>query len=140
MKSMQHLAFLFLSFVITSAWAEKKEMPQSLDGSTRVDAEEIFELAEELDDLVIIDSRKPSDHAKGHIETSINLTDTKTNAESLAKLLSSKSTNVVFYCNGPKCSRSYAASKNAIELGYSNVYWFRGGWAEWLDKGFPVAK
>ncbi|WP_297528874.1 rhodanese-like domain-containing protein [Thiohalobacter sp.] len=114
--------------------------PENIEGTTRITAEELIELASSKPDLVIIDARKASDHEKGHIEGSIGLPDTETNEASLAAHIPSKDTPVVFYCNGVKCGRSVKSAKMAVALGYSDVYWFRGGWAEWTDKGYPVAK
>ncbi|WP_455366992.1 rhodanese-like domain-containing protein, partial [Kaarinaea lacus] len=74
----------------------------------------------------------------GWIEGSVGLPDYDTSAESLAKHIPSKSTPVLFYCNGVKCGRSVNSSKVAIEAGYQNIYWFRGGWEEWTEKGMPA--
>ncbi|HEY5601961.1 MAG TPA: rhodanese-like domain-containing protein, partial [Gammaproteobacteria bacterium] len=74
------------------------------------------------------------------IEGSVGLPDHDTNAETLAKHVASKTTPVLFYCNGVKCGRSVNSSKQAVELGYKNIYWFRGGWEEWTQKGLPVTR
>ena len=130
-----------VSFLVTNtALAEKKDMPEQLDGTTRVSAEELIELVETAPDLVIIDARKFSDHAKGWIEGSISLPNTETNEASLAKHIPTKSTPVLFYCNGVKCGRSSESAKIALSLGYSKIYWFRGGMDEWETKGYPVIK
>lgn len=126
------------SFMAGSAFAGKKEVAQFIDGTVRVSAEEMIDLVEQYDELVIIDSRKKSDVAKGFIEGSISLPNTETNAASLSKHVASKSTPVLFYCNGIKCGRSVKAAKIAIAEGYSKIYWFRGGMQEWEAKGLPV--
>ena len=131
------LGLLFLPFYVSSA---EKAAPESIAGTTRVTAEAIFDLYDQHDDLIIIDSRKASDRAGGYIEGSIALPDTLTTPVSLAENIPSKSNEVVFYCNGPKCGRSVKAAKIAVAEGYTNVYWFRGGWGEWETKGYPVAK
>lgn len=129
------LATAFLSGV---AFAGKKETPQFLEGTVRVSAEEMIELVEKFDDLVIVDSRKKSDVAKGFIEGAVSLPNTETNASTLAKHVATKATPVAFYCNGIKCGRSYKAAKIALAEGYSKVYWFRGGIQEWEAKGLPI--
>ena len=132
------IGLLASSFVAGSAFAGKKEVPQFIDGTVRVSAEEMIDLVEQYDELVIIDSRKKSDVAKGFIEGSISMPNTETNPDSLAKHVASKATPVLFYCNGIKCGRSVKAAKIAIADGYSKVYWFRGGMQEWEAKGLPV--
>ena len=123
--------------VASTAFAESKA-PEFIDGTKRVSAEEVIEIATNTPDLVIIDARKTSDRdAAGWIEGSVGLPDYDTNAESLAKHIPSKATPVLFYCNGVKCGRSVKSSRQAVELGYKNIYWFRGGWEEWTEKGMP---
>ena len=134
--------FIFVSmiFVTFSAYAETKA-PEAIDGTKRVSAEQVVELVTNTPELVVIDARKTSDRdAAGWIEGSIGLPDYDTNAESLAKHIPSKSTPVLFYCNGVKCGRSVKSSRAAVELGYKNIYWFRGGWEEWTEKGMPVSQ
>ena len=127
-------------FLSATALAGKKEVPHSVEGTVKVSAEEVIELAESKPDLVIVDARKPSDYQKGHLEGAVNLPNTETTPESLAKVVGGKATPVLFYCNGIKCGRSVDASKKALAAGYTNIYWFRGGVEEWQAKGYPLAK
>ena len=132
------IALIASSFIAGSAFAGKEETPPFIDGTVRVSAEEMIDLVEQYDELVIIDARKKSDVAKGFIEGSVSLPNTETTPASLAKHIASKSTPVLFYCNGSKCGRSVKAAKIAIADGYSKIYWFRGGMQEWEAKGLPV--
>jgi len=134
--------FITALFVLlsTQAFASEVDAPESIDGTTRVSAEDIFDLVDEHDDLVIIDSRKPADREPGYIEGSLPLPDFDTTPETLASNIATKTTPVVFYCNGPKCGRSVKTSKLAVAEGYTKVFWFRGGWQEWSDKGLPAVK
>ena len=38
---------------------------------------------------------------------------------------------LVFFCTGPRCWLSYNAALRAVRLGYSAVYWYRGGIEAW---------
>src|SRR5262249_29789636 len=38
---------------------------------------------------------------------------------------------LVFFCYGAKCWESYNAALRAIKLGYTKVYWYRGGISSW---------
>ena len=131
---------LLALFLSTAAYAEKKDVPAMLEGTQKVTAEEAIELIGSMDDLVVIDARKVSDHEKGWIEGSISLPNTETTPESLAKAAPSKSAPLLIYCNGVKCGRSYESAQKAMEYGYSKIYWFRGGMEEWEAKGLPVVK
>ena len=131
---------LILGLFVSSYVAAGEMTPETLAGTTKVTAEEMIGLLDKHADLVIIDARKSSDHAKGYIEGSVGLPNTDTTPASLAKHIKSKSTPVAFFCNGIKCGRSVKSAKIAIKAGYTNIYWFRGGWAEWTEKGLPVTK
>jgi PQQ-dependent catabolism-associated CXXCW motif protein len=45
---------------------------------------------------------------------------------------------LVLYCLSPDCWMSYNASLRAINLGYTNVLWYRGGIQSWKQAGQPV--
>lgn len=140
MFKMFQVVWLTVLFVLSNNALAKEETPTSLTGATVVTAEKVIALFDELDELIIVDSRKNSDRIKGFIPDSLHLANTETNADSLAKIIATKATPVVFYCNGITCKRSYEAAQIAIKLGYSEVYWFRGGIAEWRANSFPVEK
>lgn len=128
-------------FVFSSVALAETKAPDFIDGTKRVSAEDVVELVTNTPELVVIDARKTSDREEaGWIEGSVGLPNYDTNADSLKKHLSSKSTPVLFYCNGVKCGRSVESSKIAVGLGYEKVYWFRGGWEEWMQKGMPVSR
>lgn len=50
-----------------------------------------------------------------------------------------KEVALVFYCGGPQCWMSYNAALRAIQLGYPNVMWYRGGLEAWHHAGGPLA-
>jgi rhodanese-related sulfurtransferase len=121
----------------TPAAAEDKA-PMTIDGATTVDATKVIELFQGEDGLRIIDSRKPGDYKAGHIETAVNLPNTETDKQSLAEVLPAKDTPALFYCNGITCGRAADAVRIAVDAGYSNVYYYAEGMAEWKDKGLPL--
>jgi len=47
---------------------------------------------------------------------------------------------LIFYCASRECWMSYNAALRAINLGYSNVLWYRGGLEAWKQAGFPTAQ
>jgi rhodanese-related sulfurtransferase len=112
-------------------------VPEQIPGVKRVDAETVIDLAAKLPKLIIIDSRVAGDRKMGYIENSVSLPDAKTNCKSLAKIIPAKTTPVLFYCNGVKCGRSVVATRIALQCGYKDIYWFRGGFEEWRAKQFP---
>ena len=50
-----------------------------------------------------------------------------------------KTMPVVVYCQSTHCWMSYNAALRAINMGYTNVLWYRGGIEAWQAAGLPVA-
>ena len=141
MQAISKLLFITVMLVWLSPSMAKEDAPDNIPGTTKVTAEDIVKLVTSKSNLVIIDARKASDRSSsGWIEGSVGLPNTDTTPDSLAKHVPSKTTPVLFYCNGVKCGRSVESSKIAIQAGYKEIYWFRGGWEEWTTKGLPVSK
>lgn len=126
---------LALSLITSSALAE--DNPETIAGVRTLNAEQLIELAAREPGLLIVDSRIPGDRKLGFIEGSVSLPNTDTRCETLDNILPEKQAPILFYCNGIKCGRSAKAIAVAKTCGYSNIYWFRGGFEEWLAKGYP---
>ena len=142
MKISNSLITIIFSIILLNgaAWAEKPLAPEKMSGTILVGAEETVELIVNTQNLVIIDSRKEVEHLKGHIQGSVSLLDTEMTLEQLSKYAPDKSTPLLFYCNGERCLRSSRAAIKAQGWGYKLIYWFRGGWNEWVEKGMPVSR
>ena len=139
MRSKLALA-LFMMQLAFPVLADKPIAPDSVPGTTQVSAEQAVELILANPRMVIIDSRHAEEFAKGHIDGAVNLLDTDTSPETLARHLAGKDAPVLLYCNGERCLRSSNAAKIAVKAGYKKVYWFRGGWMEWFEKKMPIAQ
>lgn len=132
-------AFLFNQALAADApdlTLSKIIVPEHIAGVTTLTAEEVIELANSKPDLVIIDARITADRKHGYLEGSLSLPDIKTNCPQLGKIIPGKNTPTLFYCNGIKCGRSVVSIKIAKSCGYNNMYWFKGGFEEWKNKGF----
>ncbi len=135
------LAPLLLSVSLIPGYATAAdEAPLLIPGTTKVSAEAFLDIVAKTPELFIIDARIPADRMQGYIEGSISLPDIETNCASLARVIPKKNAVVFFYCNGVKCGRSVKSSRIALKCGYNNIYWFRGGFAEWTDKNYPFIK
>ena len=139
MKLMLVLIMSVLSTTVLSESSAPIKSPDSIEGATKINSEELIELVNDVENLVLIDSRETSNRTFGYIEGSVGLQDTDTNCESLKNVIESTQSSVVFYCNGPKCGRSVTAANIALSCGYSNLFWFRGGIEEWRHKSYPLA-
>lgn len=107
---------------------------------TKVTAEEIIKMQKDMPDLVIIDVRGEDQITDGMIKGAINLPVYHFKAEALAKVISDKGTPVLLYCNDIRCGASALAAGKAHKIGYTNLYKYPGGIADWEEKGLPVQK
>lgn len=134
--------FLLMASLLAmgAAFAEKPLAPQTLPGVSLVSAEQTIELIQDTPDLVVFDSRHEGEYRKGHIPGAISMLDTTMSPELLAQHAPHKEIPLLFYCNGERCLRSSNAAAQAVNWGYSQVYWFRNGWQEWTQKEYPIAQ
>jgi rhodanese-related sulfurtransferase len=120
--------------------ATAAQPPVPADTSTlaiTIDSEHLIELYQSFPGLLIIDSRLKSDHALGHIETSVSLPLAQTNCKTLKELAKSPEQAMVFYCNNKAGTASIDAIRTASSCGYKRLFWLRGGFVEWKEKDYP---
>lgn len=122
--------------------------PAELAGVKRISAKEAFELGSQGAHLIDVrsDREYKRQTARGALHASYGEKSLKAidfdaaldNFSALDQLKISKHEPVVFFCNGPDCWKSYKASTTARKLGYTKVYWLRGGMPEWTEQGLPT--
>ena len=140
-----HTLLLFLWFSLASPCQattgdDPTISPESIDGTTIVDAEGLIETVTQRPELLLIDARIIADHKAGFIEGSVSLPDIETDCDSLASIVPTLATPILFYCNGIKCGRSARSATIAVDCGYSSIYWFRNGLEEWQEQEFPLVQ
>jgi ABC-type phosphate/phosphonate transport system substrate-binding protein/rhodanese-related sulfurtransferase len=120
--------------------------PRSLDGVKIVSAEEAAEMMQK--GVVLYDTRIEEEHRENHIRGALWLPYAEKSAKEVGfdsskdkfdlGRIAGKNAPVIFACNGPECWKSYKSCVAAVKAGYTQVYWFRGGFPEWAAKGYPV--
>ena len=136
----------------TTAYA-LEETPPSIKGATTVFADTVKAWLDNGEDMIILDPRKESDYKdKGHIPMAINcpvntdanltqkvIDETIKHLSSCSELQSvGKGEKIVAYCNGVTCWMSPKAVMALVKMGYTNIFWFRGGMNEWTKKAYPI--
>ena len=124
----------------TALTPEMENQIYSFRSIQEVEIDKFIELYNRHENFIVIDSRTVKDRNGGFIEDSISLPDTDTTPITLKEIIATKSQPVMFYCNGVKCGRSAVAALVAAKEGYSNIYWFKGGWEAWTANGMPIDK
>ncbi|TMG73291.1 MAG: hypothetical protein E6H80_10120 [Betaproteobacteria bacterium] len=121
--------------------------PTVLPGIKIVAAEEVQDLMRK--GVPLYDVRVEPEYKEEHIKGAISLPysekskkevgyDPAQDTFKLAETVMEKNAPLIFQCNGGECWKSYKASLWAYNLGYRNVYWFRGGFPEWKAKNLPM--
>jgi len=120
--------------------------PRSLAGVIIVSAEEAARMMEK--GIPLYDTRVEEEHRENHIKGARWLPYGEKSAKEVGfdaskdhfdiGRIGDKNAPVVFSCNGPECWKSYKSCVGALKAGYTHVYWFRGGFPEWVAKGYTV--
>ena len=87
--------------------------------------------------FALIDARTRVEYEENHIAGAISCPASQATAM-LPKLVKDKSRELIFYCNGPKCTKSQKAARAAIALGYRNVLEYNEGMPAWSTANLPL--
>lgn len=112
------------------------QSPKSITGTTTVDATSAKALFDR--GVPFVDVRKNSDWDAGRIPGAKHLELKKVFSEATLAKVVAKDREVVIYCNGPKCMRSSKACAKAVSWGFKKVYYFRGGYPDWVAARLPT--
>ncbi|MGV0976279.1 MAG: rhodanese-like domain-containing protein [Azonexus sp.] len=121
--------------------------PTSLPGAKIVSVAEAKALI--ADGIKNYDVRAEEEYNHGHVPGAIFVPYNEVSAKEvgfdsgedkfdLSKLPADKNTPFMMYCDGTICWKSYKSATMAIQNGWKNVIWFRGGFPEWKAAGMPV--
>ena len=123
------IGFSFASTFV-SADAKKKDAPE-------ISIDELKKAIEESK-VTVIDVNGTDSYKEGHIPTAIDYEATKDELKD--KLPADKDALIVAYCGGPQCGAYKAATKVALDLGYTNVKHLKAGISGWKDAGEKTEK
>jgi rhodanese-related sulfurtransferase len=121
--------------------------PATLPGIRVIDSAEAKALIEK--GTKVFDVRLPEEFDHGHIPGAILVPYDEASAKEvdfiatedkfdLRKLPADKNETFLMYCDGTICWKSYKAARMAMQNGWKNVLWFRGGLPAWKEAGLPV--
>lgn len=114
----------------------KAEEPVATDVQT-VNRETLKRWIDSGEKLTIVDVLSPASYHKAHIEGAINIPFAQ--ADALAHRFP-KEGKLVVYCANFKCKASTKIAQKLATKGYTNVYDYEGGIADWLEGDLPANK
>jgi len=88
--------------------------------------------------FTIVDARTRVEFEESHIAGAINVPAVQV-LGMLPRRVTDKHRELVFYCNGPKCTKSQKAARAATDLGYTNILEYNEGLPAWTKAGLAVA-
>lgn len=139
--------FFIVSLIfVNQVLAGKVATPETLPGVQTVDVDWV---KANMDSATIVDTRKKAVYVLGHIPGSLNIfykvksdktpdADLSKDRFDLSKLSQEKNSKIIVYCHAEFCWNSYKAAQQMLAAGYTNLYWFRGGFPAWESAGNPV--
>ena len=149
--------WLLICLCSISCWGLAQELlPQTQPGVQVVTAQQLAQGQRVPKGTVVVDTRALHDFLAGRIPGSVHVAykersirrmdfnaaedDVDSFLQRLRKFVPNLHAPVLFYCNGTMCWKSWKASRAAIVGGYVNVFWLRGGMAEWEAQGLPLER
>ena len=132
------LVFLtpFILLFALSSHAAGKVSPMTIAGATTIDTVKSKALFD--DGALFVDVRSNKDWAAGRIPDAVHIELKKVFNEASLTKEAGKSDVIVIYCNGESCLRSSKASAQAVEWGFTKIYYYRDGYPAWKKAGYPV--
>jgi rhodanese-related sulfurtransferase len=90
----------------------------------------------ESNEVILVEVLDKESYEKSHIKGAINIPLKEIGAE--AKERFNKDDEIVVYCSDNQCTASPSAAKKLDNLGFKNVYHYKGGKKEWKESGQPM--
>ncbi len=87
--------------------------------------------------FTLVDARTQVEFSESHIPGSV-LVPARLVTKKLPELVKDKARLVVFYCNGPNCTKTVKAAKAALSVGYTNIAEYKEGLPGWGKSGRPT--
>lgn len=122
--------------------------PRSLEGITRLDTAQLVDAMVQVVRPVLIDVAANGPMIPGAmnlIGAGLMFEDTKTEAEYTERFRQmmlaaapDMKLPVIFYCGSSESWLSVNAAMRARQIGYTQVAWYRGGIAAWMQAGLPT--
>lgn len=102
--------------------------------------EELKKWIDEKKDFVLIDVLSEGSYNTKHLPGAVHAGVREPDFhEKVDKLAPDMAKPVVVYCASFTCQLSPFAAHKLVEMGYKEVYDFKGGLADWQDAGYPFA-
>ncbi len=104
-----------------------------------ITAKEIKKLMDTNQKFVLLDCRSQASYDVEHIAQAQNILWSEVPNIALAAI-PDKKTMLITSCSSITCDASLKCYEELAKLGYTNIYEYPGGLAEWITQGYPTQK
>jgi rhodanese-related sulfurtransferase len=122
------------TFITKQGFFSEKKPSASLDIISLAQTKEIFSSKSGI----FIDSRHEFEYKEGHIQGAINISLNEFDAHKTRLAGIAKDKLLIVYCDGAECNSSIELTLKMMELEYTNIRIFFGGWQEWKNNKLPI--
>lgn len=91
------------------------------------------------DPVVLVETLGARSYDYGHLPGAVNLPPEDVRRLA-ATLLPDRHAEIVLYCASFTCDASTVAANELTAMGYTNLYEYHGGKADWMEAGLPIVK
>ncbi len=92
----------------------------------------------ESQDVLFVDARHDFEYKTGHIRGAINIALKEIDTHHILLESIPKEKMLIVYCDGAECNSSIELALKLIELKFTNVKVFFGGWQEWKANNLSI--
>lgn len=104
-----------------------------------IDHQELKRMMDEKQDFVLIEALPESSFREEHLPGAINIPVEADDFDELVKdAIPDKDQDVVLYCANTECPASPKAAKKMEAMGYTHVYDYEAGKADWKEAGLQT--
>lgn len=104
-----------------------------------IDAKELKSWIDSGKKIELIDAR-PKKFESDNVIVGARFLAYDSDEKAIAKSLPNKDAIIVTYCASEKCPASKYLSEQLVKLGYTHVYKYPGGIADWIEHSYPTGK
>lgn len=127
-----------ISFLLTLA-AMTNVSAHSDHSYKEIHTEQLKEWYDQNKEMIILDARNEK-YFDGILLPKAVFIPHNTPITQLKQVLPSKDSLIVVYCSNKDCPASKLLAKRLVNEGYTNIYKYPEGLAEWQQKGYPTEK
>ncbi|HPC35971.1 MAG TPA: rhodanese-like domain-containing protein [Candidatus Marinimicrobia bacterium] len=89
---------------------------------------------------IFIDTREYEDYLAGHIAGAISIPFSEFQNDPTIVEELDRGLRIVTYCDGGECQSSIDMAVRLNEMGFEQVWFYFGGWNEWVEADLPIVK